>query len=219
MHSMFSGEECFLASNEWHDKMRQQYTSDLPSEVHNSIELFFAYFTYAPSLVHKLYGLRNVDTTGAEALQTISEVRSKALEMQINLVIWYEQFSQIVPPPTETISSTGDELYPITLTYTDVSYATIYCGYYSYMVIIHEILKTCGYPGEHEAMVVYFRDQICKSVEYNSVGVMGPYRMGFPLRVAFEIADPVTRSWILNRLEQFSNIYAAAQPENYHTVL
>lgn len=219
MHSMFSGEECFLASDEWHDKMRQQYTSDLSPEVHSSIELFFAYFTYAPSLVHKLYGLRNVDATGTEALQTISEVQSKALEMQINLVIWYEQFSQIVPPPTETISSTGDELYPIILTYTDVSYATIYCSYYSYMVLIHEILRTCGYPGEHEAMVTYFRDQICKSVEYNSVGVMGPYRMGFPLRVAFEIADPVTRSWILNRLEQFSNIYAAARPENYHTVL
>ncbi|KGO41288.1 hypothetical protein PEX1_040640 [Penicillium expansum] len=137
----------------------------------------------------------------------------------MKLAIWYEQFAQIAPPPTETISSTGDELYPIILTYTDVSYATIYCGYYSYMVIIHELLKTCDYPGEHSAMVVYFRDQICKSVEYNSVGVMGPYRMGFPLRVAFEIADPVTRSWILNRLQQFSNIYAAAQPENYHTVL
>ncbi|EKV07888.1 hypothetical protein PDIG_61210 [Penicillium digitatum PHI26] len=28
---------------------------------------------------------------------------------------------------------------------------------------------------------------ICKSVEYNSVGVMGPYRMGVPLRVVFEL--------------------------------
>ncbi|KAJ5514590.1 hypothetical protein N7463_004142 [Penicillium fimorum] len=219
MYSMFSGEACFLASDEWHDKMRQQYTSNLLPEVHNSIELFFAYFTYSPSLVHKLYSLKHVDTPSSEALQTISEVLSEALEMQMKLAIWYEQFSQIVPPPTETISPTGDELYPIILAYTDVSYATIYCGYYSYMVIIHEIFKTCGYPGEHEAMVAYFRDQICKSVEYNSVGVMGPYRMGFPLRVAFEVADPVTSSWILNRLAQFSKIYAAAQPENYHTVL
>ncbi|KAJ5834556.1 hypothetical protein N7447_000582 [Penicillium robsamsonii] len=219
MHSMFSGEECFLASDEWHDKMRQQYTSNLPPEVHNSIELFFAYFTYSPSLVHKLYSLRHADATNCETIQTISEVLSEALEMQMKLAIWYEQFSQIVPPPTETISSTGDKLYPIILAYTDVSYATIYCGYYSYMAIIHEIFKTCGYPGEHEAMVAYFRDQICKSVEYNSVGVMGPYRMGFPLRVAFEVADPVTSSWILNRLAQFSNIYAAAQPENYRTVL
>jgi hypothetical protein len=219
MHSMFSGEECFLASDHWHEKMRQQFTTDLPAKLHHSIELFFAYFTYAPSLVHKLYDLKHVDVTSAEALRTISEVLSKALEMQTKLAIWYEQYSQIAPPPVETLSSTGDELYPIVLDYTDVSCATIYCGYYSYMVIIHEIFKTCGYPGNHEMMVAYFRDRICMSVEYNSVGVMGPYRMGFPLRVAFEIADTVTRSWILNRLEQFSKTYAAAQPENYKTVL
>ena len=216
---MFSGEECFLASDEWHDKMRPQYTSDFPPEVHSSIELFFAYFTYAPSLVHKLYGLIKVDANSAEALQAVAEVLPKALEMQMKLAIWYEHFSQIVPTPTETTSSTDDELYPIILTYTNVSYATIHCGYYSYMIIVHELLRTCGYPGEHEAMVTYFRDRICKSVEYNSVGVMGPYRMAFPLHVAFEVADPVTRSWILNRLEQFSNIYAAAQRENYRTVL
>jgi hypothetical protein len=216
---MFSGEECFLASDKWHEKMRQHFTTDLPAEVHHSIELFFAYLTYAPSLVHKLYSLRHVEFSSAEALQTISEVLSKALEMQTKLVIWYEQYSQVAPPPVETLSSIGDEQYPIILNYTDVNCATIYCGYYSYMVIIHEILKTCGYPGDHDAMVVYFRDQICMSVEYNSVGVMGPYRMGFSLRVAFEVADPVTRSWILNRLGQFSKIYAAAGPENYKPVL
>lgn len=219
MYSMFSGEECFLASDEWHEKMRQQFTTDLPPELHYSIELFFAYFTHAPSLVHKLYNLKRMDVTSAEALQTITEVLSKALEMQTKLAIWYEQFSQNAPPPFETISSIGDKLYPVILTYTDVNQATIYCGYYSYMVIIHEILRTCCQPGQHANMVIYFRDQICKSVEYTSVGLMGPYRMGFPLRVAFEIADPVTRSWILNRLGQFSKTYAAAQPENYQTIL
>ncbi|OGE58167.1 hypothetical protein PENARI_c001G00647 [Penicillium arizonense] len=219
MHSMFSGEECFLVSDEWHEKMRQQFTTDLPPDLHHCIEVFFAYFTHAPSLVHKLYGLRHMDVASAAALQTITELLSKALEMQANLAIWYEQFSQIAPPPFETLSPTGDELYPVILTYTDVNQATIYCGYYSFMAIIHEILKTCCQPGQHAAMVIYFRDQICKSVEYTSVGIMGPYRMGFPLRVAFEIADPVTRSWILNRLGQFSKIYAAAQPENYKPVL
>ncbi|CAI7664392.1 unnamed protein product [Penicillium bialowiezense] len=198
MHSMFSGEECFLASDDWHQKMRQQFTTDLSTELHHSFESFFAYFTYAPSLVHKLYGLRHVELTSAESLHTISEVVSKALEMQAKLATWYENYSRTALPPVETLSSTNDELYPIILEYTD---------------------KTCGYPGDHEMMVVYFKDQICKSVEYNSVGVLGPYRMGFPLRVAFEIADPVTRSWIKGRLQQFSKIYAAAHPENYETVL
>lgn len=219
MHSMFSGDECFLASDDWHEKMRQQFTTDLSAELHCSIESFFAYLTYAPSLAHGLHYLRYVDRTSLEALQTISVVLSRALDMQTKLVMWYEQFSRIAPPPVETPSSTRDELFPRILVYTDVNHATIYCSYYSYMAIIHEILKTCGYPGDHAMMVTYYRDQICKSVEYTSVGVMGPYRMGFPLRVAFEAADAATASWIFSRLEQFSKSYAAVQPENFKIVL
>lgn len=216
---MFSGDRCFLASDEWHEKMRQQFTTDLSAELHYSIESFFAYLTYAPSLAHELHYLKHVDMTSAEALQTISVVLFKALEMQTELVMWYEQFSCIAPPPVETPSLTRDDLFPRTLVYTDMNHATIYCSYYSYMAIIHEILKTCGYPGDHAMLVAYYRDQICKSVEYTSVGVMGPYRMGFPLRVAFEAADAVTASWILSHLEQISKSYAAVQPENFKIVM
>ncbi|KAJ5550759.1 hypothetical protein N7461_005457 [Penicillium sp. DV-2018c] len=219
MHALFSGEECFLASDQWHDIMRKQVNEGLPERLHHSIEELFAYMTHAPDLVHKLYGLRSPGITPAEQSQRIPEVVTQALEMQTKLATWYEQFSHIVPPPTETISSTGDELHPIVLTYTDVNSATIYCGYYAYMVIIHEALRSCGYPGEHDAMVVYFRDRICKSVEYNTRGLLGPYRMGFPLRVVFEVADPVTRAWLLDRLEHLSKTYAAVRPENYKTVL
>ncbi|CAG8034174.1 unnamed protein product [Penicillium olsonii] len=219
MHSMFSGDKFFLASDEWHAVMQQQFTTDVSAELHHSIETFFAYLTYTPSLVHKLYELRHANLTSAEAARTISDMLSKTLEMQTKLAVWYENYSRIASPPVETLSSTGDEMFPTVLVYTDVSHATIYCGYYSYMVIIHEILKNCGCSGDHEMMVIFFRDQICRSVEYNSVGVMGPYRMGFALRVAFEVADPVTRSWITRCLEQFSKIYAASQPENYESVL
>ncbi|KAJ5145495.1 uncharacterized protein N7515_000059 [Penicillium bovifimosum] len=219
MHAMFSGEECFLASDQWHDIMLRRFNEDLPEGLYYSIEEFFAYMTYAPDLVHKLYSLRNPGVTCAEKSQRVPELVIQALEMQTKLATWYERFSHIAPTPTETISSTGDELYPIVLTYMDVNCATIYCGYYAYMVIIHEVLRSCGYPGEHDAMVVYFRDQICKSVEYNTRGLLGPYRMGFPLRVVFEIADPVTKAWVLDRLEHLSKSYAAMRPENYKTVL
>lgn len=218
MHSMFSGEPCFLASNDWHQMMQQQYCADMPVDLHHSIEQFFAYFTYAPSLVHKFYGLKEADLSTPVAQQMISASLTQALEMQSKLTVWYEQFSQIAPPPVEALSWTDDVLYPVILTYAEMIHATIYCGYYSYMAMIHEILKTFGYPGPHEAMVVYFRDQICKSVEYNNIGVLGPYRLGFPLRVAYELGDPVTRSWILARLEQFSKIYAAARPENFKDI-
>lgn len=215
---MFSGEQCFLASEEWHHMMQQQYTADLPTDLHNSIEQFFAFFTYAPSLVHKFYSLKEADMSTPEAQQTVSATLTQALDMQSKLAVWYEQYSVIAPPPVEIPSSTDDELYPSILVYEEMIHATIYCGYYAYMAIIHEALRTFGYPGPHASMVVYFCDQICKSVEYSGVGVLGPFRLGFPLRVAYEVSDRPVRSWILTRLEGFSKTYAAAQPKNFEAI-
>ncbi|KAJ6131381.1 hypothetical protein N7523_001841 [Penicillium sp. IBT 18751x] len=218
MHSMFSGEQCFLASEEWHHMMQQQYTSEMPIDLHNSIEQFFAYFTYAPSLVHKFYSLKEVDLSTPKAQQTILTTLTQALDMQSKLAVWYEQYSQIAPLPVEVPSSIEDGVYPAILVYEEMLHAAIYCGYFAYMAIIHEVLKTFGHAGPHGSMVVYFCDQICKSVEYSGVGVLGPFRLGFPLRVAYEVSGPLTRSWILTRLESFSKVYAAARPENFKAI-
>lgn len=215
---MFSGEECFLTSEEWHRTMRQQYTTEMSPDLYNGIEQFFAYFTFAPSLVHKMYSLKEMDVSTPQALQIISQALEQALDMQSKLDAWYQQWSQVAPLPVEADSSNDDPLFPVILTYRDMIDATIYCSYYSYKVIIHEALKTFGYPGPHEALVVHFRDQICRSIEYASIGVLGPYRMGFPLRVAIEVADPETRSWIVARLQQLAKIYAAVQPETFQGI-
>lgn len=215
---MFSGEDCFLESKEWHQMMQEQHSPQMPAYLHNSIEEFFTHFTYAPSLVHKLYNLKGADLLSVKAQQTIPALLAQALELQRKLDIWYEQFTRIAPPPTETLSRTDDIVYPVILIYSDILHATIYCGYFSYMAIIHEVLKTLGYPGDHDAQVVYYRDHICKSVEYSSVGLLGPHRLGFPLRVAYEVGDSITRSWILAQLEQFSKVYAALSPERYKDI-
>lgn len=199
--------------------MRQQRVPDVLPELHDSIEQFFAYFTYAPSMVHKFYHLKEIDITTPEALQIISATLEQVLDMQSKLAPWYEEFSRIAPPPVESLTSTDDPVYPVILTYADITHATIYCSYFAFMIIIHEILKNFGYPGPQAAMVTYFRDQICRSVEYGSVGVLGPYRLGFPLRVAIEVADNTTKSWILSRLHKFSKVYAASQPKNFEPVL
>ena len=197
--------------------MQAQYSTGILPEVHSAIEDFFAYFTHSPSLVHRLYSLKEMDITSPKWLQIASQALAQALDMQIKLTNWYANWTHIVPLPTETLSSTGDFLYPVILTYRDMVDATIYCGYYSYMVILHTTLDTLGHPGPHNATVIYFRDQICRSLEFNGAGVLGPYRMSFPLRVAYEVGDALTKSWILSHLEGFSKTYAAARPENFQS--
>ncbi|KAJ5641670.1 hypothetical protein N7490_005670 [Penicillium lividum] len=218
MHSMFAGEDCFLASEEWHRMMQQQHLATLPLDYHNCIEKFFAYFTHSPRIVHNLYRLREKDYTNPVVMMEISQALAQVLDMQDKMASWYSEWSQVSSPPVESLSTTGDDLFPIILTYADLIDASVYCGYYAYMIIIHEALKTFGYPGPQETMVSYFRDQICRSIEYTAFGALGPYRIGFPVRVAIETADDVTRSWLLARLKEFSKTYAAAKPENYKPI-
>lgn len=215
MYSLFSGQRCFLALEEWHTVMKQHPNSGLGADLANLVEQFFAYFTSAPGLVHQLYDLRDADFTKPDTVARASDLLFQALVMQNKLSEWLANLSAVTPLPGETRSASGDLYYPTVLEYSDESAASIFCGYYSYMIIIHEILRVCGYPGDHSATVVYFRDQICKSVEYNARGLLGPYRMGFPLRVAYEVADPATRAWIEGRLERLSKVYAAVRPQNF----
>ncbi|RAL12815.1 Zn(II)2Cys6 transcription factor [Aspergillus homomorphus CBS 101889] len=214
MYSLFSGERCFLASNEWHTVMIQHPNTGLGADLARLVEQFFVFFTFAPSLVHQLYDLKDADHTQPDIVAKADELLARALAMQRKLLAWFAEFSAVTPVPVETRSSTGDARFPIVLYYSDESSASMFCGYYSYMVIIHEILRVCGYPGQHATTVVYFRDQICMSVEYNARGLLGPNRMGFPFKVAWEVADPATKAWIQVCLERLSNVYAAVHPQN-----
>ncbi|KAL2867156.1 Zn(II)2Cys6 transcription factor domain-containing protein [Aspergillus lucknowensis] len=215
MHSLFGGDECFLASNEWHRVMKQQHNPGLSLDFDNLLEDFFAYFTLSPGLVHKLYSLKEADFTNPTTLVEMSEMLKQSLELLEKLVRWYDKFCRATPLPYQALSSRGDTVYPIVLLYSNINSATIYCAYYSYMVLIHEILRTCGYPGEHGAMVAHFRDQICMSVEYTAQGLLGPYRMGLPLRVAYEVADTVAKEWIRGCLKTFSEFYAVLCEQNF----
>lgn len=144
MHSIFSGQGCFLASERWHLVMKEHYDKSLPASLGYLVEEFIAYFTFAPSLVHKLYDLKRADQTSPETWVQMSETLARTLEIRSKLNAWYDSYSHIAPFPRETVSPSGDKLYPMVLAYQDVNSASLFCGYYSYMVIIHEILKACG---------------------------------------------------------------------------
>ncbi|KAL4865349.1 hypothetical protein BDV12DRAFT_149955 [Aspergillus spectabilis] len=215
MYALFGGEECLLASDDWHCIMRQECNRGLSATLNDLVEEFFTYFSLSPSLVHRLYSLKEADGTVPATLVKVSTLLKEALDLRDKLILWHGLFTRVAPIPHEILSSIGETVYPTVLWYSDVNSATIYCGYYSYMVLIHEILKTCGYPGEHGAIVAYFVDQICKSVEFTSQGLLGPYRMGFPLRVAWEVANLRTKTWISGCLRNFSEFYAVLREDNF----
>lgn len=204
-------------SNDWHAAMKQQFDDILSTEIQYLVEDLFVSFTAIPRLIHGMFEIRAADVNSPVTQVKISKIVTETLAMRGELEAWYDRFILVVPPPSEGRSSYGDLLYPIVFYFSDVNTASIFCAYYAYMTVVHDILKTCGFgvSGSQEAYVAYFRDQICKSVEYIARGLLGPSRLAFPLHVAYKVGNPMTRRWIEGWLRQLSKRYGALTPRNF----
>lgn len=65
--------------------------------------------------------------------------------------------------------------------------------------------EVAGFSADNAKMV---RD-ILRSVAQVSRGVMGPYRVGYAIRIAYEFSSPDERRWVGTRLAEWSGMYGA----------
>jgi hypothetical protein len=220
MDDFFNGRECFLAQPEWHKVMRESYNPNIISiELSDLLEDFTYYLSLTPPLVGKAFELGNNSMRGiainpAEALS----LKSQVLDLLTKLQVWYQKLIKIIPEPTEVPSSKGDQRYPMVLEYSDASLGTLFCGYYALAITMQEILSTLQ-PGLDLAKETNeLADKICKSAEVVGAGLFGPYRMGFSLRIAYEVYNIERRTWIRDLLASYNQLYGSIDPNTYPDV-
>ena len=215
MECMFTGKRCFLAGDEWRAAARKQHEC-IPERLHNFLDDFSGYLAELPELLRDGFDLREAQKMGKKApfsLGEISVLMSQTLDLYGRMRLWGEQLRTLLPFPEEKPSSTNDTLFPVVFHYTNLSGATIYCAYWACIIILQEILKSCGCVPDDALDGNEMVSNICKSVEYNSMGTWGGFRMGFPLRIAWELAAPVVKLWITRWHEKHAKVYAATSPE------
>lgn len=193
--------------------MRKSSDDSLSPEINDLNEDFFGLFTLCPGLVHDTFRLALHKETIPDAAERASELLKRAVSMRQELLSWIPRLDGLVPPPKEIPSPSSDELFPVSLWYEDTMSAAIYCAFYSYMVVVHQILRFLQWPGEPRSTAVYYRNCICRSAEYNGSGILGPFRMGFSLLVAQDAAredvDAPIREWIQRLIKRLSRSYGA----------
>lgn len=216
MEALFSGQVCFLDSEEWRhitvptpaDRFSAQFY-----EKTNELGRCLATF---PWLVKEAYALRPANLSEMSTIVRVSALVHRTLEVYARLQHWYEDFTAFAPLPEEVPSSTEDQLYPVVYRYCNSSIATTFCGYYATIIILHKILIECHHPEGDAREISLGVDKICKTVEYLAEsGILGPYRLGFSIRVAFELGTLTTKLWIRKWLVRFEKFYRACSPDNY----
>jgi hypothetical protein len=215
MECLFTGKACFLAEKEWQDVGREKFNQCVPDYLHNMFQDFANYMARLPELLRDGFELRAALKFGKPMPLDSDEIATltrRSLDLYSDYREWGVRFIQTVPYPKEALSLSKDLLYPVVYRYESPSAATVYCAYWACIIMLQEILKACGHLPADAMSDTDLVDNICKSVEFNGTGTWGPYRMGFSLRIAWEIASPPIQQWIAEWHGRFNQTYAATSP-------
>lgn len=218
MDALFSGKDCFLAEPEWQSVVQEPWDPLITLEQHKLMEEITNCLSFFPALVKDGVGLQDAAMQGQVDLSQIASLTNRGLELYYRLKPWYSRWTDCVGAPKDMPSRCADPLFPVVSEYPSYVAATACCSYYACMIMIHELLKVCGYPQDFSTENSALVTAICKAIEYNGYGTFGPYRMGFSVRIAMEVADPVVKRWLINWLAHASKTYAVTAPDNYPTI-
>jgi hypothetical protein len=216
MEALFSGKACFLDLEEWQYIALRPPDDSFSARFYEKTEELGRCLAACPWLVTEACAILSANPSEISTQVRVSVLVHRTLEVYGRLQHWYEDFTAFALLPEEVLSSTEDPLYPVVYRYLNSCTATVFSGYYATIIILHKILIECHHPAGDAGEVSLLVDKICKSVEYLAgSGVLGPYRLGFSIRIAFEMGTVTTKLWIRKWLMRFEKFYRACSPNNY----
>ncbi|POR32833.1 Uncharacterized protein TPAR_06966 [Tolypocladium paradoxum] len=218
-----TGEACFLSRPEWKPIIRDGgrhliHPPQLPEHTIHIVDGFFERLAELPAVLGPAHGLRESRTMGTVQQpqpETIAALARRAVECRRLFYAWYEEFKTLSVTPEEVPSKDPNSPFPVVLQHRVAWAGSMHMGYWASILILQEALVQCQWPedfGESRSELV---QNILRSLESVGAGTMGPYRVGFSVRIAYEFASAEHQDWILGLLDRFKKTYAATDRATY----
>jgi hypothetical protein len=224
MYHMFASPDpnCFLAEKKWRKVARDngrllgQSALGTPLDWILLTDDYLTNLSDVPPIVRYGYLLREanrhgipVDPVKTKALAEVTAARREAF------IEWYWRYTDLCASPTEVPSKDPDSIYETVLEFRNPWAATFCMGYWATMLILQETLNQCKYEMDYSDNNRELMRNILRSLETVGKGLMGPYRVGYAVRIASEFADTKTQAWIITTLDRMSKDYAAVGTDTY----
>ncbi|PTB81105.1 hypothetical protein M440DRAFT_1396265 [Trichoderma longibrachiatum ATCC 18648] len=223
MSSLFfpKSDKCFLALPEWRRVLtgtaRSIYSPAAPDLTRPVVNSFLLCLADMPEVMWWGYPIREALRAGRQVKpERIRHLAQLTAANHERFAVWYEDFKKLGVMPKEVPSEDRSSPYPIVLEHPVGWLGTMLMGYWASMLILQELLILCRWP------VVDFDDSqpqlvrnILRSVETMGRGIMGPFRLGYSIRIVYEFANAETQRWIIAMLDRFSKRYAATDKGGY----
>lgn len=183
------------------------------------IDAYFVLLAQLPTLIRAGYNIRQGRNHDIEPdPDQVAWLRSKAEELRTAVLSWYHDCvsDSALADPVEVPSRDPTSPYATVFEHRNPWEGCIILSYWSSLLILQECLNQC-----HSGPGLLFSDSqelahnILRSIEYVGQGLMGPYRVGYPLRIAYDFADRRSQSWMLSKVSGYNDTYAALSADVY----
>lgn len=242
MNCIFSGKDCFLDQPKWQklsaslsfdtagDVRRNEVTYEPlgPLESLESLESYWSRYhnnyyvllSKVPPVTRVAYDIREDRKHGiAPDPSQVKLLAQQAGRLRSECLAWYDGVvsSGAITPPVEVLSEDPNSPFITIVKFSSPWIGSVYMGYWATMLILQEALNECqaGQDRPYDEGNQELARKILRSLEHVGRGIMGPYRVGYALRVAYEFADLPLRVWVESILEKHTQQYAALSPETY----
>ncbi|KAL1861435.1 hypothetical protein VTK73DRAFT_7110 [Phialemonium thermophilum] len=219
MNAMFSDNECFLARPSWQRVLLEPDPAleGEPKRVSAMFDEYLAHLAKVPAVLHHALALREARARDVPVdPASVAALLRRATHLHGAFAGWFERRLRAYDEgPREVPSRDADSIFDTVLSYSSVWTGSLYMSFWATMLILHMCLGQCGRPVDATETVVGYARNICRSVEFVADDLLGPYRVGYPVRVAYEAADLRTQLWLLAKLARFRRFYAATDPAGF----
>ncbi|KAH7209000.1 hypothetical protein DER44DRAFT_771435 [Fusarium oxysporum] len=174
------------------------YAPDAPIEHIRVGDGFLANLAQLTPILHGAYLLREANKAGIFVEpDKISALAHLATVEHARLARWFDDFDALeFPRPVKVMpTDPANSLFETVLEHKSAVAGSLLMGYW--------------------ISIRYFVNQILRSVESVGRGTMGPYRIGFAIRIVYEFATGQEQRWIASMLDRFSRGYAAIDKKTY----
>ncbi|KAK7418827.1 hypothetical protein QQX98_003689 [Neonectria punicea] len=218
-------ENCFLSRPAWKPLMADRgrclvHAADTPVAEIAVVDGFFQQLVDVPAVLKWGYRVREANKAGIPVEPArLAVLAHLAAASHASFSRWYDDEFTSLPyvhsaeaaPANPAVSP-----YATVLEHEHPWAGAVHLAYWASMLILQETLAQCGspVPGSDAARQVLVSN-ILRSVESIGRGVMGPYRVGYSLRIAYEFASAKEQLWIGSLLDRFSKSYAAVDKTMY----
>lgn len=185
----------------------------------NWIDDYFLLHVQLPPVLRMGYNIRQGRQHGIEpSPEQVARLRPRAEALRAAVLAWHDKYMSqgVLAEPVQVPSTDPTSPYEMVLKYRNPWEGSMLMNYWTTVLILQESLNQC-----HSGPDLLFTDNqklannILRSLEHVGQGLMGPHRVGYSLRVAYDFVSEPTQTWTLIKISRYNDTYAATSADVY----